>query len=68
MTARVGLFPGQKQRSPTIQTFNEAAIRSPWGKSHISFCQAPRRRTFMTKTKTILTALALTTALTAPVL
>jgi hypothetical protein len=29
------LNPGQKQRSPTIQTFKLAAIRSPWVDAHI---------------------------------
>src|SRR5262249_46538045 len=61
--------PGQTQRSPTIQTFNAAAMRAPWPQPHIRFAKSPRRRfPQMTKTKTILAALGLTTALTAPAL
>src|SRR5207253_2488777 len=66
--AASAVISGQTQRCPTIQTFNEAAIRSPWAESHISFAKALSRSFFMTKTKTILSALALTTALTAPAL
>src|SRR5262249_45880466 len=44
MTARQHLppIPQQIQRSPTIQTFNAAAMRAPWPQPHIPFAKSPR--------------------------